>query len=232
VQHWAAKISTVGGAAEAARVDALDEQAVEQHAAAAVTTAGGIDISFNAISLGDVQGTPLLEMPLADFSRPITTGATTHFLTARASARHMVEQGSGVILTLTASAVRLPDPVMGPPHGRFRGRLCSDPGPHSQPGRGARATGNPRGLPAERGIPETWRSPEEAKQFADLQEFHDLLEGRTLLRRLPTLDEVANVAAFVASDRASAMTATVANVTCGSVVDYWPRRATKARSPR
>ena len=61
--------------------------------------------------------------------------------------------------------------------------------------------------------------PEESKQFADLEEFHDLLEGRTLLRRLPTLAEVANVAAFMASDQASAMTATVVNLTCGSIAE-------------
>ena len=36
----------------------------------------------------------------------------------------------------------------------------------------------------------------------------------TVLKRLPTLDEVANVAAFVASDRASAMTGAIANLTC------------------
>jgi 3-oxoacyl-[acyl-carrier protein] reductase len=58
---------------------------------------------------------------------------------------------------------------------------------------------------------------EEAKRFTDLREFHDLLRGRTLLRRCPTLAEVANVAAFMASDRSSAMTGTVANVTCGSI---------------
>jgi len=40
-----------------------------------------------------------------------------------------------------------------------------------------------------------------------------------LSRRLPTLAEVANVAAFMASDQASAMTATIANLTCGTVVD-------------
>jgi hypothetical protein len=39
-------------------------------------------------------------------------GTTIHLLTARAAARHMLIQGSGVILTLSASAVRLPDPVM------------------------------------------------------------------------------------------------------------------------
>jgi 3-oxoacyl-[acyl-carrier protein] reductase len=40
-----------------------------------------------------------------------------------------------------------------------------------------------------------------------------------VLQRPLTEDEVANVAAFMASDRASAMTATVANITSGSVVD-------------
>ena len=41
----------------------------------------------------------------------------------------------------------------------------------------------------------------------------------TLLKRLPTLAEVANFAAFAASDRASAMTGAIANLTCGSLVD-------------
>jgi 3-oxoacyl-[acyl-carrier protein] reductase len=218
----AEEISAAGGAAEVASVDALDEDAVNRHVDTVAESAGSIDVSFNAISLGDVQGTPLLDMPLSDFSRPIMAGTTTHLLTARAAARHMLERGSGVILTLTASAVRLPDPVMGPPLMGGFGVACAaiesltmnlagELGPH-----GIRVVC----LRAE-GLPETWRTyTEEAKQFGDLQEFHDLLEGRTLLRRLPTLAEVGQVAAFVASDRASAMTATVANVTCGSVVDY------------
>ena len=84
----AGEITAAGGAAEVAGVDALDEEAVNRHADAVVERAGSIDVSFNAISLGDVQGTPLLEMPLSDFSRPIITGTTTHLLTARAAARH------------------------------------------------------------------------------------------------------------------------------------------------
>jgi NAD(P)-dependent dehydrogenase (short-subunit alcohol dehydrogenase family) len=43
--------------------------------------------------------------------------------------------------------------------------------------------------------------------------------SETLLGRLPKLAEVADVATIMASDRASAMTGTIANVTCGSVVD-------------
>jgi enoyl-[acyl-carrier-protein] reductase (NADH) len=36
---------------------------------------------------------------------------------------------------------------------------------------------------------------------------------------MPTLEEVGNAAVFVASDRASAMTGTVVNLTCGSSMD-------------
>jgi 3-oxoacyl-[acyl-carrier protein] reductase len=50
-------------------------------------------------------------------------------------------------------------------------------------------------------------------------EFRRFLEGMTLLKRLPTLAEVANTAAFLASDHAAAMTAAVANLTCGMSVD-------------
>jgi 3-oxoacyl-[acyl-carrier protein] reductase len=41
----------------------------------------------------------------------------------------------------------------------------------------------------------------------------------TLLKRLPTLEEVADAAAFLASDRAGAMTGAIANLSCGALVD-------------
>ncbi len=68
--------------------------------------AGSIDVSFNAVSIRDVQLIPLAEISREDFMNPIVTGTTTHILTARAAARCMAEKGSGVILTLSASAVR------------------------------------------------------------------------------------------------------------------------------
>jgi 3-oxoacyl-[acyl-carrier protein] reductase len=46
-----------------------------------------------------------------------------------------------------------------------------------------------------------------------------LIEQGTLLKRLPTLAEVADTAAFIASDRAGAMTGTVANLSAGSITD-------------
>src|SRR5215203_6069556 len=87
--------------AETAQVDALDEKAVEEHADAVAEEAGGIDVSFNAIFNDDVQGQPLSEMPFEHFARPITKAMRNQFLTTRAVARHMVERGAGVILTIT-----------------------------------------------------------------------------------------------------------------------------------
>jgi NAD(P)-dependent dehydrogenase (short-subunit alcohol dehydrogenase family) len=43
--------------------------------------------------------------------------------------------------------------------------------------------------------------------------------GSTLLKRLPMLAEVASAAVLMASDRASAITGAVANVTCGEIAD-------------
>jgi NAD(P)-dependent dehydrogenase (short-subunit alcohol dehydrogenase family) len=43
------------------------------------------------------------------------------------------------------------------------------------------------------------------------------MAGLTLRKRLPTVAEIANVAAFVASDRAAAITGTVANLTGGMI---------------
>jgi 3-oxoacyl-[acyl-carrier protein] reductase len=225
-------ITAAGGSAEVAEVDALDGRAVEEHADAVAEDAGGIDVSFNAVWIrGDLQGTPLLDMAAEDFILPITTGATTHFLTSRAAGRRMVERGSGVILTLSTSAAAL--------SGRDRkfhrtggfGVACSAIEALTKQ---LAAELGPRGVRVvclrPDALPETWPNgsgdgssdggEEEGTTGADdVRSVPAYMEGGSLLERLPTLAEVANAATFVASDRAGAMTGTVANLTCGSVVD-------------
>src|SRR5215207_7942778 len=103
LEEVAEEIRSTGGIAEMAHVDALDEKAVDEHADAVAASAGGIDISFNLISHGDVHGTPMADMDLEDYARPVVTAVRTTFLTWRAAARHMIRQGSGVILAFAAS---------------------------------------------------------------------------------------------------------------------------------
>ena len=49
--------------------------------------------------------------------------------------------------------------------------------------------------------------------------FHELIASKNHRRRLPTLAEMANVAAFMASDQATAMTGTVVNLSMGMLDD-------------
>ena len=77
LEKVAEEIRSTGGIAETARVDALDEKAVDEHADAVAASAGGIDISFNLISHGDVHGTPMADMDLEDYARPVVTAVRT-----------------------------------------------------------------------------------------------------------------------------------------------------------
>jgi 3-oxoacyl-[acyl-carrier protein] reductase len=213
----AEEISTAGGAAETAQVDALDEQTVEKHIGEVMEQAGSIDVSFNAISIRDVQLTPLVEMSREDFVSPIVTGTTTHLLTARTAARRMAERGSGVILTLSASAVRAYVP--GVYVGGF-GIACAAIEALTKQ---FAAELGPRGIRVNclrsEGIPESWEGVSTEGWSAPSEEVEADLKDRSLLGRVTTLADVGNAAAFLASDRAGAMTGTVVDLTSGTVVD-------------
>jgi 3-oxoacyl-[acyl-carrier protein] reductase len=215
----ASEIAAAGGEAEIAEVDALDEGAVNDHADAVAEMAGGIDVSFNAISHGDVHGVPLREMPFEDFARPITGAVRTQFLTAKAAVRHMVDRGSGVLLAITATTARMAIPNVGGTGVAFDATesLCrqwaTELGPHGVRVVWLRTTGLPEALRGD-------RFPDYGTRWTDGMTREQLiawLQERTMLGRLTTLADVGNAAAFVASDQAGAMTATGLNITCGSL---------------
>jgi NAD(P)-dependent dehydrogenase (short-subunit alcohol dehydrogenase family) len=198
LQALAEEIAAQGGAARFAVLDALDEQAVENHAREVVEQAGSIDVSFNLTSRGDVQGTPLLEMTLEDFMAPVATGMRSNFITARACARAMVSQGSGVILTITSGsgAVLKPSPQFsmggtGPADAAiesFLHYLAAEVGAS-----GVRVVG-------------LWT----AGVF-----YPDLMAPLSMLEKGPTVEQLADAAAFVASDRGSGITGSIVNVSSG-----------------
>lgn len=74
------------------------------------------------------------------------------------------------------------------------------------------------GSPDAPGVDAAFRLHAESEGMS-LEAFTARASEKTLLKRLPKLAEVANAAVLMASDRASAMTAAVANVTCGELVD-------------
>ncbi|GAA4563977.1 hypothetical protein GCM10023193_34370 [Planotetraspora kaengkrachanensis] len=97
VEIVAKDIVSAGGSAEAAEVDALDEQAVDGHLRSVVDQAGRVDVSFNAIGIPDtgIVGVPLADLDVERFSLPIAAYTTSYFLTARLAARRMIPNNSG-----------------------------------------------------------------------------------------------------------------------------------------
>jgi NAD(P)-dependent dehydrogenase (short-subunit alcohol dehydrogenase family) len=202
------KIRASGGAADVAVLDALDQDAVEAHADAVVRDAGSLDISFTAISLPQtsIQGTPILELPLERFDLPMATYPQATFLTARAAARRMVGRGSGVIMTITASPSRTAVPLMGGMAPAWAAVEALS--------RGLAAEVSPHGVRVvclnASGMPETPQLTEVYGLHADAygitrDEFETRMAGLTLRKRLPTVAEIANLAVFVASDRAAVL---------------------------
>ncbi len=213
-------ISNAGGVAETAQVDALDEQAIESYLGKVVRKAGSIDVSFNAIGLGDTQGAPLVEMQRERFVLPVVNAMTTHFLTATAAARHMAKNRSGVILALTAQVARSPYPNVGgfgvacAAIEGFCRQLAAEVGPQGIRVVCLRSAGSPD----TPGVDEVFRL--HAKHAGISREAVEAgIAQSTLLKRLPKVAEVAAVAVLMASDYASAVTGAVTNVTCGAIVD-------------
>jgi NAD(P)-dependent dehydrogenase (short-subunit alcohol dehydrogenase family) len=187
-----------GNVADIAQVDALDEQAIQRHAGRLVETVGGLDICFNAVGDEATLGPPLIELPFAEFVRPITRLVTAQFLIATAVARHMIHRNSGVILTMTGSGA--PTAGMGGAMTAWAavdalcGQLARELGPH--------------------GIRVLWLRSNGVAGDGD----NPTERARSMLNRLASPADVANVAAFLASDQAATMTATAANITSGAEV--------------
>ena len=220
IEAVAKDIVAAGGSAEAAVADALDEQAVDKHLQSVIDKAGRVDISFNAIGIQDkdVVGVPLVEVDIKQFSLPITSYVTSYFLTARLAARRMVANKSGVIMTVTALPARTGTRLNGGYGAAMAAReaLTRDLSAELAP-QGIRVVGlRPHGIPETPTMKDVFELKRSGITYEQFQEY---LARTTHPRRVMTLAEVANVAVFMASDKASGMTGTTVNLTMGSLDD-------------
>ena len=202
-----------GGNVEIAEVDAMDEQAINDHLTKIIGRNGTVDISFNAIGWQDTQDTPLVEMTLADFIRPVNIAMQTQFLTATAAGRAMIKQKSGVILSLTATPGGIGYPKVGGfgpaccAVESFSRDLASELGVHGIRVINIRSAGSPDSRP----FVEALRNGGD-----QVKDFITKLEEDTMLKKLPMMADIANVAAFLASDLAGKITGVTIDVTSGT----------------
>jgi NAD(P)-dependent dehydrogenase (short-subunit alcohol dehydrogenase family) len=222
VEAAAKDIVSAGGVAEAAEVDALDEKSIDEHLQSVVGKAGRVDISFNAVGIPDskILGVPLVELDLEQFALPLTSYTISYFLTARLAARRMVPNKSGVIMAVSALHSRIGLPLVGGygPAQAAKEALTRDLSAELAP-HGVRVVGlRPQAMPETRTIKNAFEPRAKATGMT-WEQWQQMLASRTHGRRLMTLAEMANVAAFVASDKASGMTGTIVNLTMGSLDD-------------
>jgi NAD(P)-dependent dehydrogenase (short-subunit alcohol dehydrogenase family) len=222
VDAVADEIASGGGSADAAEVDALDEQAVDSHLQSVIDKADRVDILFDAIGIPatDLLGVSLVELDREQFSQPITAYTTAYFLTARLAARRMIPNGSGVIMTLTTQQSRTGFPTAGgfgpamAAKEALTRELSAELAPH-----GIRVVGlRPQGIPGTDSLEEAFEPRAKASGMT-LEQFLELGASRTHTRRLSTLVELASMAVFMASDRASGMTGTTVNLSMGTLDD-------------
>jgi len=225
VQKVADEILASGGAAEADQVDALDEKAINSHLNKIVQQAGKVDISFNATGVKVVQNIPLVDMMLDDFIRPINFIMQSQFLTATAAGKIMMKQGSGIILTVTATpgGIGYPYTAGFAPAccavESFSRNLASELGPHGVRVVNMRSGGSPDSRVFKEAIDS---NPEEMKSIIRQ------MEGDTMLKKLPLMADVANLAVFLSSDMAGKITGVTVDVTCGTTAGLNYRVAPKA----
>jgi NAD(P)-dependent dehydrogenase (short-subunit alcohol dehydrogenase family) len=222
VDALAKEIVSAGGFAEAAEVDALDDKAVEAHLQSLLGKAGRVDISFNAIGIrfDDLLGIPAVELDPERFCLPITTYTRSYFVTARAAARQMLAKRSGVIMTVTALPARIGTSLNGG-YGPAQAALeaMTRDLSHELSPKGIRVVGlRPHGIPETSMMKEVF-DLKARPAGTTWDQFQAYLASMNHAKRGMALDEVANVAAFMASDQASGMTGTSVNLTMGGVSD-------------
>lgn len=213
VQRVADEIVAAGGKAAAFRVDALDPVAVRNFTEMVCQKAGSIDICFNAIGLEDKQGTPLIDMMPEDFVRPIRIAVESHFITDTACGRIMVKQVSGVILSLTATPGGIGYPLVGGfgtaccAIESLSRQLASELGPYGVRVVNMRSGGSPDSRPFKEAI---------ATGGEPVLRIIDRLKDDTMLKKLPLMADIANLAVFLSSDSAALITGVTVDITAGT----------------
>jgi NAD(P)-dependent dehydrogenase (short-subunit alcohol dehydrogenase family) len=184
--------------------------------------AGSIDIILNLTgpqSKDYSNATSTMALPLEKFLLPLTTLVPSQFITARAAARHMIQQHSGVILFVTSIPSRgFPNATaIGTAFGAMESLLrclAADLSPQ-----GVRVVGlRPGAMLETRTIQQSVENAINTLGISK-EQVVSVMEQATLLKRLTTVADTARLAAFLASDGAATITGTIVNASGGAVID-------------
>jgi NAD(P)-dependent dehydrogenase (short-subunit alcohol dehydrogenase family) len=223
VEQVANQITVAGGKAHAAAIDVLDDIAVNEYVETIVRQTGKIDILFDAsgpLAEEYGNGKNAVELPVNEFMVPLATMVKSRFITARAAARHMIRQKSGVIIFLTGSPARPHVPgatAIGAAFAAIEnltGNLAFEISPSGVRVVCLRTTANID----SRSIRDTVDFVAGRRNISKEQAVAGI-KDLNFLKVPATVQDTANAAVLIASDRARMMTGTVVNATAGAALD-------------
>src|SRR5215472_13652872 len=223
VEAVAKEITAAGGRAHGAAIDSTDDAAVNQFIGNIVKEAGKIDILIDfAGPLAKEYGNGKLavDLPVEEFMLPLTTMVRSRFITARAAARHMTKVRSGVIILVTGSPARPHVPgatAIGAAFAAMENlaqNLAFEVSPFGVRVVCLRTLANID----SRSIQDTVKLIASQLNITEDQAKAQF-EQSNFLRTLATVQDTANAAVLIASDRARMMTGTVVNATAGAALD-------------
>jgi NAD(P)-dependent dehydrogenase (short-subunit alcohol dehydrogenase family) len=175
-------------------VDLTAPDQVERFVEEAAARYGGLDIIYN--NAGGPRFSPVAEMSFGDWRATIAIELDTVFLVTRYAWPHLVARGGGVILNVSSMGgmIGFPQPPMTAHVAAKAGVIGLT--------RQLAVEGAPVGIRAVTLSPGAIVTREDDLDAAA----HDAIASRTLLKRWGRPEEVVEVAAFLASDRASYIT--------------------------
>jgi len=223
VEAVAHQIIANSGKVHATVVDTLNDAAVNEYVDDVVKQGGRIDIILDAagpLAKDYGNGKIAVDLPVEQFMVPLDTMVRSRFITGRAAARQMIKQRSGVIIFVTGSPARPHVPgatAIGAAFGAIE-NLAANLAFEVSPS-GVRVV-------CLRTLANT--------DSRSIQDTMDFLAGRlsitkdqaiaqvahsNFLKVPATVQDTANAAVLIASDRARMMTGTVVNATAGAALD-------------
>jgi 3-oxoacyl-[acyl-carrier protein] reductase len=223
VEQIASEIVAADGRSHAAVIDTLDDGAVNQYMDGVVRQAGKVDIVIDlsgpaAREYGN--GKNAVDLPVNEFMVPLQAMLKSRFITARAAARHMVKQNTGVIIFVTGSPARPHVPgatAIGAAFAAMENltaNLAFEVSPSGVRVVCVRTVANID----SRSIQDTAEIAAAQLHITKEQVLEKMAQAN-FLRVAATVQDTANAAVLIASNRARMLTGTVVNASAGAALD-------------
>ena len=223
VEAVAQQITANNGKVHSTVIDTLNDAAVTEYLDNVAKEAGKIDVILDAagpLAKDYGNGKIAVDLPVEQFMVPLATMVRSRFITGRAAARHMTQQRSGVIIFVTGSPARPHVPgatAIGAAFGAIENlaaNLAFEVSPFGVRVVCLRTLANTD----SRSIQDTMDFLAAQLNITKDQAIAQIAHSNFL--KVPaTVQDTANAAVLIASDRARMMTGTVVNATAGAALD-------------